>query len=446
MPDTPDASTPGGPAARAARGAGRPRLYYGWVLVVALGITETVSWGILYYAFAVFVLPMEAELGWSRTAISGAFALAVLLSGLAAVPVGRWLDRNGARALMTAGSAAGTGLVLAWSTVRDLPVFYLIWAAIGLTMATVLYEPAFAVVTVWFRRRRASALTAVTLVAGLASTIFLPLAGWLLERQGWRQALVTLAAVLGTATIVPHALLLRRRPADLGLAPDGDPLPSPESAGRPAPAARRGATTGAVLRLAGFGWLALAFSLYSLVANGVAVHLVPSLAARGWDLRAAAALAGAVGAMQLVGRLAFAPLEGLAARSRRTPGRRGAGAGGLVGPILLLQPLALAVYLLFPGPAGVVVFVVLYGAGRGAATLARATSVAGRYGTADYASISGVLALCVTAAQAAGPLVTGAGYDRFGAYEPVFWALAAVSTLAALAAVRSERAPAAPAP
>ena len=278
MPDTPDASTPGVPAARAARGAGRPRLYYGWVLVVALGITETVSWGILYYAFAVFVLPMEAELGWSRTAISGAFALAVLLSGLAAVPVGRWLDRNGARALMTAGSAAGTGLVLAWSTVRDLPVFYLIWAAIGLTMATVLYEPAFAVVTVWFRRRRASALTAVTLVAGLASTIFLPLAGWLLERQGWRQALVTLAA------------------------------------------------------------------------------------------------------------------------------------------------------------------------GRGAATLARATSVAGRYGTADYASISGVLALCVTAAQAAGPLVTGAGYDRFGAYEPVFWALAAVSTLAALAAVRSERAPAAPAP
>ena len=83
------------------------------MLVAALGVTETVSWGVLYYAFGVFVRPMEAELGWSRTAVSGAFALAVLLSGVAAVPVGRWLDRRRPRALMTAGSIAGTLLVLA---------------------------------------------------------------------------------------------------------------------------------------------------------------------------------------------------------------------------------------------------------------------------------------------------------------------------------------------
>jgi hypothetical protein len=437
--------TPGGPPAL------RPRFYYGWVLVITLGLTETVSWGVLYYAFAVFVLPMEAELGWSRAAISGAFSLAVLVSGLAAVPVGRWLDRNGPRALMTAGAAAGTLLVLAWSAVRDLPVFYLIWGAIGLTMAAVLYDPAFAVVTVWFRRRRARALTAVTLMAGLASTIFLPLSGWLLERQGWRLALVSLAAILGAATVLPHALLLRRRPADLGLAPDGDPLPPPDAAGPAAPpAARSGIATSAVLRLTGFGWLATAFSLYSLAASGVAVHLVPSLAERGWDLRTAAGLAGAIGAMQLVGRLLFAPLEGRATRSGRAAGRLSrasgepAAAGWLTAAILLVQPVALAVYLLFPGVAGVAVFVVLYGAGRGAATLARATSVAGRYGTTHYASISGVLTLCVTVAQAAGPLATGAGYDRFGAYEPVFWALAAVSTVAALAAVLSQRALTAP--
>src|ERR1044071_6829591 len=83
------------------------RLYYGWVLVGALGITETISWGVLYYAFSVFVTPMEADLGWSRAETTGAFSLALVLSALAAIPVGHWLDRHGARRLMTAGSCIG---------------------------------------------------------------------------------------------------------------------------------------------------------------------------------------------------------------------------------------------------------------------------------------------------------------------------------------------------
>lgn len=88
-------------------------IYYGWVLVVALGVTETVSYGILSYAFPVFIAPMEAELGWSRTQVTGAFSLAALVAGAAAVPVGRWVDRHGARALMTAGSVLSTLLLLA---------------------------------------------------------------------------------------------------------------------------------------------------------------------------------------------------------------------------------------------------------------------------------------------------------------------------------------------
>ena len=420
-----------GPAVAGLPPAGaRGGLYYGWVLVAALGVTETVSWGVLYYAFGVFVRPMEAELGWSRAAVSGAFALAVLLSGVAAVPVGRWLDRRGPRALMTAGSIAGTLLVLAWAAVRDLAAFYAVWAGIGVVMAAVLYEPAFAVVAVWFRRRRARAFTALTLMAGLASTVFLPLAGWLLERQGWRGALVTLAAVLGAATIVPHALLLRRRPEDLGLLPDGAPL---EPAAVPvAPAAGRGNGRGGlavrdVLRLGGFPWLAAAFGLSALAATGVGVHLVPYLTEQGFGVGQAAALTGAVGATQLVGRLAFAPLEGRVPRGR------------LAALVLLLQPLALLTLLLAPGPAGLAAFVVLFGAGRGAATLARATLVAGLYGPARYASISGVLALCLTLAQAAAPLALGAGRDALGTYRPFLWGLVAVSTVAAVAAVLAVR-------
>src|SRR5919199_6969011 len=201
-------------------------MYYGWILVAALGFTETISWGVLNYAFTVYLAPMEAELGWSRGDMSGAFSLSLLLAGLAAVPVGRWLDRHGPRLLMTLGSIAGPLLVLAWSRVDSLPHFYLIWALIGVTMSVALYDPAFATVAVWFERYRVRALTAITLMAGFASTIFIPLAGWLVQLQGWRASLVTLAIILAAGTIAPHALLLRRRPEDLGLHPDGAPSAS----------------------------------------------------------------------------------------------------------------------------------------------------------------------------------------------------------------------------
>src|SRR6266568_6088674 len=113
----------------------RQRLYYGWVLIVTLGLTETISWGVLYYAFSVFLAPMEAELGWSRAATTGAFSLALVISGIGAIPVGRWLDHRGPRLLMSVGAGAGTLLVMAWSQVTDLTVFYLVWSGIGLVMA-----------------------------------------------------------------------------------------------------------------------------------------------------------------------------------------------------------------------------------------------------------------------------------------------------------------------
>src|SRR5215470_18519172 len=117
------------------------QVYYGWVLVVALGVTETISWGILYYAYTVYLTPMGAELGWSRGDLTGAFSLAVLLAGLAAIPVGRWLDRHGPRLLMSVGSIVASVLVLDWSRVANLQQLYIIWALIGLTMSATLDDP-----------------------------------------------------------------------------------------------------------------------------------------------------------------------------------------------------------------------------------------------------------------------------------------------------------------
>src|SRR5687767_16027864 len=118
---------------------------------------------------------MSEELGWSKATITGAFSVAQLVAGLAAIPAGRWMDRNGGRALMTLGSVFAAILLTAWSRVHSVVVFYVVWALLGVVSAAVLYEPAFVVVTTWFRRDRARAFTVLTVIGGLSSIIFVPL-------------------------------------------------------------------------------------------------------------------------------------------------------------------------------------------------------------------------------------------------------------------------------
>lgn len=421
------------------------RLYYGWVLVVTLAITETASFGVLYYAFTVFLTPMQQELGWSRAALTGAFSLAQLVNGLAGIPAGRWLDRHGPRLLMTIGSCVAMLLVLAWSRVESLWQFYLIWAMIGLAGAAVLYEPAFVVVANWFVRRRSRALTVLTFLAGFASVIFIPLAGRLVETQGWRSALVTLAIILGVITIPLHALILRRRPSDLGLGPDGVPNDGPgagfdapsgdQSGGRrqPEPGSgnssdERSVPVREALNGAVFRWMAAAFFLNTLGQIALHVHLVPYLTGRGYSAGFAATVAGLVGIMALPGRLILTPLGDRIPRAY------------LTAFIFLLQALALVVLLTVPSTAGVAVYVVLFGAGFGAVTPMRAALVAEFYGPAHYGSISGVLAFCITVARALGPVSVGLAFDHFGGYTVPFWVLTGISIASAGAILMAERA------
>jgi MFS family permease len=405
-----------------------PRWFYGWTLVLALGVTETVSYGILQYAFPVFIAPMRVELGWTTAAITGGLSLATLVSAAAAVPAGRWVDRHGPRGLMTAGSILAALVLLAWSRVRTLEGFYLLSAASGLAMAAVLYEPAFAVVASWFHRLRSRALTVLTFIAGFASVIFVPLATRLVEVHGWRDALAWLAAILALTTIPPHALLLRRRPEDLGLHPDGAsaaPADARESVREPSVCAR------AAVRSRSFAWLAAAFSLSALTGTAMAVHLIPLLLERGHTPALAGAALGVVGLMALPGRLIFTPLGGRWPRAAVTAA------------IFALQGLGVAALMLGGGTAGVWAFVVLFGAGFGAITPARAALVAELYGRASFGAVNGTLALLLALARAAAPVGASLLYLAGGGYPLVLAVLAVLSFLSAAAVLGTGRHPSA---
>src|SRR5579859_1539637 len=392
----------------------RSRYYYGWTMLFTVSLTETTSWGVLYYAFTVFLKPMQASLGWSTAALTGAFSLALLCSAGAALPIGKWLDHHGTRGLMTLGSCAAALLVVAWAMVEKLALFYLIWIGIGVAMAAVLYDPAFALVTTWFHKLRARALTILTFVAGFASVIFVPLAQWLIQVQGWRIALLTLALILALVTIPLHALILRRRPEDLGLAPDGMITPaSTVDATHEQSIPIKDALHGTA-----FWWIATGFALYMLAAGAITVHLVPYLIDRGYPASLASSMFGLIGIMALPGRLVFTLLGERLSRHL------------VIATLFSLQVAALSMLLLVQGIVGVLCFVILFGAGFGAITPARAALVAEQYGSTHYARISSVLGLFITGARAIAPVGVGIVYDLLGAYPPIFWVLTVISVLA----------------
>jgi hypothetical protein len=385
----------------------------GWVLVGALAVTETISYGVLAYAFSVFVVPLQRDLGWSLAALTGAYTVSTVVSGAAAVPVGRWLDRHGPRALMTTGSVLGTLLVLAWAAVDQLWELYAIWTGIGLVIAMVCYEPAFATITAWFGSQRFRALLVLTVVAGFASTIFVPLTGWLVQAHGWRHALVVLAVVLAVGTIPPHALLLRRPRAPL----HGPPRPERDV---PVPTRKAGGMPWRVaVHTGSFRWLAVAFCAATLSTTTISVHLVAALHEAGHPTRTAATWAGLLGAMSVTGRLSTTAI------GRRLP------LAIVTGGMFALQAAGAVVLLAWHNRAALPLFVALFGIGFGLISLSRATLVADYYGVEHYASINGLLAALLTGARATAPTLAGVLRASSGSYRPVLVAVAVASGVAA---------------
>lgn len=409
------------PAARAVT-TGRPRPT-DRSLVWGFAVTETVSWGVLFYALPVLLVPMDEDLGWGRATIVGAYSLAIVVSGLAAPVVGRRLDRSDPRVLITGGSALAATLVLAWSQVTSPVALYAVWLAIGLVKAVVLYEAAFTVLIKRCAPHHRRAILTVTLTAGLASFIFQPLTSALTTAWGWRTALVVLAAVLGAVTVPVHWLVLRPRPpVEPVTAPAAaEPGPVVTGAGAPHP--------GAIpeLRQPRYWLLTAAFTASATASFTTVVLLVAFLTDGGWTLGGAALATGVLGAMQLPGRLAFGPL------ADRLPSR-------LLAPALFSLPAAGLLLLLAGGPGpGVWPAVALLGIGQGTAILLRATLYVELYGTERIGVLNGISAVPMTLARAAAPFAGALVVAAVGGYTAVLWALIGCSATAALLAHRSLR-------
>ena len=378
--------------------------------MVVLCATEIANWGALVYAFIVASSTIAAAEGWQLTHLLGAFTVAQLVAGLAGVWVGRRIDAVGPRALMTGGSVLGAISLVVVASSTSLPAFYAGWMLAGVAMSAVLYAPAFAAITGWAGTdvpRRIRALTAVTLVAGLASTVFAPLTAWLLGAASWRATYLVMAALVA-ATAAAHWWGLRKpwpgvhaHSAQQGQAHDDE---APQH-----------------FRVGEFRLLVAAMALGGFCVHAVVVNLVPLLLENGLSLGAAATVMAVGGVGQVTGRLFYGRLDTITGPASRAWVTLGLVAVSTIAFAEIHSPWALVAVVSFAG-----------GMARGMFTLVQATAVADRWGPTAYGARNGVLSGATMGASALAPWAGSFLADHVGGFATAFWLLAVGMLVAAV--------------
>lgn len=377
-------------------------------VVAVLSTVQIVSWGVLYYAFAALQSSITADTGWSGVAVTGAFSLSQFVAGGVGIWVGRHIDAVGPRRVMTAASLVAVPGVAAVALAPTLWGFYLGWVLTGVAMAGSLYPPAFAALTHWGGAQRVRALTTLTLVAGLASTVFAPLASVLDDAMGWRQAYLVLLGGLVLVTVPLHWW---------GLKHPWHPTQHADSAGQPT---RAGYAVREVARTTPFVLLTAANALTALAVFAVVINLVPMLVEAGMSRNLAAVALGLGGVGQVVGRLGYARFSAATSVTSR-------GVIVLAGVAVSTAALALA-----PASSGVLIALgMTLGLARGIYTLVQATAVTDRWGPASYGSLNGILTAPALLAAAAAPFVGAMLADLLGSYADAFLVLAGLAAAAA---------------
>lgn len=357
--------------------------------VWCLGAVQCIAWGVLYYGFPAWLLPMQQAFALPAATVAAAFSGGLAVAAWLAPRVGRAFDRGQGRRVLRAGLVAALAGLALLALARGAGVLFLGWALLGGAMSALLYEPAFALVqrAVADPAERLRALAAVTVMGGLASTVFLPLLGVLVQGVGLAASLLAGAVCVAAAGILLEWCVL---PA-LDAGPDRPVVCPPVAPVRASPPALAG------------GWrrVALVFSSGTVAAMALASLLVPHLVAAGEGVGPAASVLGVLGLSQLPGRVWLL-------RGGRTPSP-----GALAVAPLGLQAAGLGLVALassrWPAAAGVA----LFGLGAGLQTLARPWLVQARFGD-DAGYINGRIARWQGLGRAAAPFAAVAAAAWFG--------------------------------
>lgn len=371
--------------------------------VTLLALGQTLAWAGLYYSFPAMLLRWEQELGWSKTDLTAAITMAVLISGFVSPLTGRVIDRGHGPLLMAASAVLGGAGLLALSTITQLWQFYAVWAVIGLAMSGCLYEPCFALVTRAMGSDAKRGIIFITLIAGFASTISFPTAHTLAEQFGWQ---ITMR-LFGFMVIVVAAPLLWLGAHRLETQHKGnsETHPVPDHA------------ESQFLKNPSFWLLAAGFALIAVVHGATLHHLLPILDEHGLPGELAVLAASFIGPMQIAGRLAMMASEKYISHH-----------GVTVSAFLMMAVAVILLRLSGTSPAFLSASIILFGGAYGTVSILRPLIARDILGSYNFGAKTGALALPYLAGSALSPYF-GSLVWEMGGYDSLLVLLAAFALI-----------------
>ena len=394
----------------------RGRIFYGWWIVVVCIVVTMLHAGASFYAFSRFLPTLLDEFESGATVIAGAASLYMLVVGLTGPIAGKLTDKYGPKKLIVIGAVIGAGGLMLLGVANAVWHLYVFYFVVGIGMSGAGFVPVGVAISNWFDRRRGVAMGITMAGVSLGAIVIAPLAHYLIVGTGWRMAFVILGAMCAVLIVIPVMFVMRNRPEDMGLLPDGArPVVNGEVSARHSMSDPSGPggisntdesswTLSMAFRSLPF-WLVLAtFFFAGIVVAGVLQHEVNILKGMGIPLAAASFALGLTGGIGGVGKVLF----GFVA-DRFTPKYASI-------LCIALQIVGLIILMMTHTTAMVWVFVFVYGFAMGGWLTLEPLITGQFFGMASFGTIFGWVLAAAAVGSGLGPIIMGAIYDATGDY------------------------------
>jgi len=378
--------------------------YPGWLVPIGACLALGIVSGLGFWAFGLFVDPLEAEFGWSKSILAGAVSVSMLASGLASPLVGRLVDRFQPRRIILIGTVASVFGYALMAAVQELWQFLVLTALLAFFRAFIFYVPFTTIITRWFSRSRATAMGIATSGFGIGGLIFLPLTSELLALFGWRTTFVIIAFLV-LLVIGGFAALVRNDPPRAWTAHQA--APAPVAGVVPDEGLCRFTTLDQIYRAPVFWLMAVGFSMFYFGQWSFLFHGPQVLHEAGLSIREAAVAMAATGGLGVVVRLSTGALLARFVRIEV-----------LAVAVLAIMAAALGILTTAAGSVGLLLFVLFWGVGSGLGPALEPLFVSRYFGRRHYATVYGALDGMETAVSFPGPWLGGLGYDVGHSYVP----------------------------
>ena len=403
----------------------RRGVFFGWWIVAGGFLIQILNGGLLFHAFSAYVLPLQAEFGWSKSQVSGAFAMARAESGILGPAQGWAIDRFGPRAIMRVGIVMFGAGFIALSMVHSLPMYYGAFALLAVGSSLGGFMSLATTVTNWFSRKRATALGIMMTGMGVGG-LMVPLIVLSLDELGWR-ATARISGILVLAIGLPMTQIMRHSPERYGMLPDGATVQYRDGKAQPAPAVT-GMTARQALRTQAFWMLSLSHGAALLIVGAALLHQFPHMEE---DMGLSRKTAGFVVAF-LVAINIGSQLGGgfIGDRINKRIGIAGC---------MLAHAAGMAIFAVSTSMVGALAFAILHGTAWGFRAPLINSIRADYFGRAHYATIMGFMSLLVMMGMTVGPLFAAYLNDVTGSYRTPFLILAGVASLGSITALAAKR-------